>query len=371
MTDLFSPFTQRGVTFRNRLGIAPMCQYCCADDGMPTDWHLQHLGSRAVGGAGMVMVEASAVLAIGRISPGDVGIWSDAHIKPHARLAAAIAAAGAVPAIQIAHAGRKASRAQAWYPAPANPSWDTAGPSPVAFQGFVPPHEMTEAEILDTIGAFVAAAKRSVAAGYKLVELHAAHGYLSHQFLSPISNKRTDRWGGSFENRSRFVLECAKAVRAAMPADLPLWVRISHTDWVEGGWDTAEAIELCKAFKALGVDLIDVSSGGLDAGQKIPLGPGYQVPGAEAVKKGAGIAVAAVGLITEAKQAQEILTAGQADVILIARASLRDPYWAMHAAAELGQTAGLKVPPQYDRGWSALGKFAMDLPVGDVPQPVL
>ena len=371
MTDLFSSFTQRGVTFRNRIGIAPMCQYCCADDGLPTDWHLAHLASRAVGGAGMVCAEASAVEAIGRISHGDLGIWSDAHIGPHKRLAAAIAAGGAVPAIQLAHAGRKASRAPAWYPAPATPSWDCAAPSALAFQGFAPPHEMSEAEILETIDAFAVAAKRSVAAGYKMIEMHAAHGYLSHQFLSPLSNQRSDKWGGSFEGRTRFIREATKAVRAAMPDSLPLWVRISHTDWVDGGWDTPEAIELCKMLKGLGVDMIDVSSGGVDARQKIPLGPGYQVPGAEAVKKGAGIAVAAVGLITEAKQAQEILTSGKADVILIARASLRDPYWPMRAAAELGRTDALKIAPQYDRGWNTLGKWEMDFPVGDTPQPSL
>lgn len=371
MTDLFSPLTLRGVTFRNRIGIAPMCQYSCADDGLPTDWHLAHLVSRAVGGAGMVCAEASAVEAIGRISPGDLGIWSDAHTASHARLAAAIAHMGAVPAIQLAHAGRKASRARAWYTAPAEPSWSTAAPSPMAFQGYAMPHEMSEAEILSTIAAFGAAAKRSVAAGYRMIELHAAHGYLGHQFLSPLANQRTDRWGGSFENRTRFIRECTKVVRAAMPDEVPLWVRVSHTDWVEGGWDTPETIELCRILKGMGVDLMDVSSGGVDARQKIPLGPGYQVPGAEAVKKGADVPVAAVGLITEAQQAQEILSAGKADMILIARASLRDPYWPMRAAAELGRVEALRIPPQYERGWNTLGKWEMAFPVGDEAQPAL
>lgn len=368
MTDLFAPLTLRGVTFKNRIGISPMCMYCCADDGLPTDWHLAHLASRAVGGAGMVCAEASAVLAIGRIARGDLGIWSDAHVAPHARLAAAIAASGAVPAIQIAHAGRKASRLPAWYSGPADPSWSTAAPSATPFQGFATPHEMSEAEILETIAAFAAAAKRAVAAGYRLVELHAAHGYLGHEFLSPLSNLRTDRWGGSFENRTRFVCESAKVVRAALPDAIPLSVRISHTDWVEGGWDTPEAVELCRVLKRLGVDIIDVSSGGVDARQKIALGPGYQVPGAEAVKRGADMPVAAVGLISEPKQAQEILSAGKADMILIARASLRDPYWPMRAAVELGRTDALKIPPQYERGWNTLGKFEMDFSVGDKPQ---
>ncbi|HYF07254.1 MAG TPA: NADH:flavin oxidoreductase/NADH oxidase [Acetobacteraceae bacterium] len=371
MTDLFSPLTLRGVTFRNRIGISPMCQYCCADDGLPTDWHLAHLVSRAVGGAGMVCAEASAVTPEGRISPGDLGIWSDAHIAPHARLAAAIAHLGAVPAIQIAHAGRKGSRLPAWYNGPANPSWTTLAPSAAPFQGFATPKAMSEDEILTTIAAFAAAARRSVAAGYRFVELHAAHGYLGHEFLSPLSNTRTDRWGGSFEGRTRFVRESAKAVRAALPEKIPLSVRISHTDWVEGGWDTPEAVELCRMLKPLGVDIIDVSSGGVDARQKIALGPGYQVPGAEAVKRGADIAVAAVGLITEAQQAQDILSAGKADMILIARASLRDPYWPLRAAVELGRTDALRTPPQYDRGWNSLGKLEMDVTVGDRPMRAL
>lgn len=370
MTDLFSPLALRGVTFPNRIGISPMCQYSCADDGLPTDWHLAHLVSRAAGGAGMVMAEASAVTAEGRISPGDLGIWSDAHIAPHARLAAAIAAVGSVPAIQIAHAGRKGSRLPAWYAGPADPAWSCPAPSAQPFEGYATPRAMTEADILATIAAFAAAAKRSVAAGYRFVELHSAHGYLGHEFLSPLSNARTDRWGGDFEGRTRFTRETVKAVRAALPDDVPLSIRISHTDWVEGGWDTPQAVELCGMLKPLGVDIVDVSSGGVDARQKIPLGPGYQVPGAEAVKRGTGMAVAAVGLITEARQAQEILNAGQADMILIARVSLRDPYWPIRAAVELGRTDALRIPPQYERGWSTFGKLAMDFEIGK-PQRAL
>ena len=370
MTDLFSPITLRGVTFRNRIGIAPMCQYSCADDGMPTDWHLAHLVSRAVGGAGMVCAEASAVTAEGRISPGDLGIWSDAHVAPHARLASAIAAAGSVPGIQIAHAGRKGSRLPAWYTGPADPAWKCLGPSALPFDGFATPRAMTEDDILATIAAFVTAARRSVAAGYRFIELHAAHGYLYHEFLSPLSNQRKDRWGGDFEGRTRIVRETVKAVRAALPDAIPLSIRISHTDWVEGGWDTPEAVELCGLLKPLGVDLVDVSSGGVDARQKIPLAPGYQVPGAEAVKRGTGMMVAAVGLITEAKQAQAILDDGKADIILIARASLRDPYWPMRAAIELGRAEALRIPPQYDRGWNTLAKLTMDYDIGK-PQRTL
>jgi 2,4-dienoyl-CoA reductase-like NADH-dependent reductase (Old Yellow Enzyme family) len=373
MTDLFSPLTLRGVTLPNRIGVSPMCMYSCDGDGKPTEWHLQHLVSRAVGGAGMVMAEASAVTPEGRISPDDLGIWSDDQIPGHARLAAGIAAVGAVPAIQIAHAGRKASRNAPWAegPAPAARGWTPLGPSNLPFAGYAEPRAMTEAEIAGTIAAFAAAAKRSVAAGYKLVELHAAHGYLLHQFLSPLANRRNDAWGGDFDGRARFVLEAAKAVRAAMPDDLPLAVRVSHTDWVDGGWNTEETVELSRRLKALGVDIVDVSSGGLDAGQKIPLGPGYQVPGAEAVKRGAAMPVMAVGLITEAEHAQAILNEGQADLILLARELLRDPYWPIHAAAKLGRTEALHgVPPQYARAWTTLGRMTMNAAI-EAKQPAL
>lgn len=360
MTDLFAPFSLRGVTLKNRIGVSPMCQYCCRDDGIPTDWHLAHLVSRAVGGAGMVMVEASAVLPEGRITRADVGIWSEAQLAAHARLAEAIAAAGSVPAIQLAHAGRKASRQPPWGDGPAEPAWVCLAPSAEPFAGFAVPRAMTEAEIGATIAAFAAAARRAVRAGYRVIELHGAHGYLMHQFLSPISNRRNDAWGGDFEGRTRLVREIAAAVRAAIPSEVMLWLRISHTDWVEGGWTTEESVELARRVKALGVDVVDVSSGGLDARQKIPLGPGYQVPGAAAVRHGAGIAVAAVGMITEPEQAQAILAEGKADLILLARALLREPYWPMRAAVALGRTEALRVPPQYERGWSALAPFRME-----------
>ena len=360
MTDLFSPLTLRGVTLKNRIGVSPMCMYSCRDDGLPTDWHLAHLVSRSVGGAGLIITEASAVVPEGRITPADVGIWSDAHIAPHARIVDAIHATGGVAGIQIAHAGRKASRQPPWGVGAADPSWVCQAPSAEAFEGFAVPHAMTEAEIGATLAAFVEAAKRSVKAGYRFIELHGAHGYLVHQFLSPISNRRNDSWGGDFEGRTRFAREMAAAVRAAIPSDIALGLRISHTDWVEGGWTTEESVELSRRVKALGVDLLDVSSGGLDAGQKIPMGPGYQVPGAEAVKRGADMPVAAVGLITEPKQAQQILAEGKADLILLARAVLREPYWPMRAAAELGRVDALHIPPQYDRGWNTLGKWTMD-----------
>jgi 2,4-dienoyl-CoA reductase-like NADH-dependent reductase (Old Yellow Enzyme family) len=362
MTDLFEPLTLRGVTLRNRIGVSPMCMYCCGGDGKPTEWHLQHLLSRAVGGAGLVMTEAAAVTPEGRISPDDLGIWGDQHLPGHARLASGIAALGAVPAIQLAHAGRKASRNAPWLhgPAPVATGWTPLAPSAEAFADYAVPRAMTEAEILATIEAFAAAAKRSVAAGYRFIELHAAHGYLGHQFLSPLSNRRNDAWGGDFDGRARFVLEMVRAVRGAIPDDLPLCVRVSHTDWVEGGWSTEETVELSRRLRALGVDMVDVSSGGLHPDQKIALGPGYQVPGAQAVRQGAGLPVAAVGMITEPAQAQAILAEGRADLILLARALLRDPYWPLHAAAALGRTQALAVPPQYERGWNTLGAMERD-----------
>ena len=360
MSDLFSPLTLRGVTLKNRIGVSPMCMYSCRDDGVPTDWHIQHLVSRSVGGAGLVIIEASAVVPEGRITPADVGIWNDTQMDAHARIVAAVEATGSVAGIQIAHAGRKASRAAPWVHGPAKNSWTTMAPSAEAFEGFAVPHAMTEAEIGATLAAFVAAAKRSVQAGYRFIELHGAHGYLAHQFMSPISNRRNDSWGGDFEGRTRFVREMAAAVRAVIPADTALALRISHTDWVDGGWTTEESIELARRVKALGVDLIDVSSGGLDAGQKIPLGPGYQVPGAAAVKAGAGLPVAAVGLITEPAQAQAILAEGKADLILLARVLLREPYWPMRAAAELRRAEALHIPPQYERGWNTIAPWQMD-----------
>lgn len=357
MADLFDPWELRGVRFRNRIGVSPMCQYCCAEDGLATDWHLQHLASRAVGGAAMVMAEASAVTPEGRISPGDLGIWSDAHVAGHARLAGAIAHAGAVPAIQIAHSGRKGSRLPGWEHGPAAPGWEAVAPSAVAFGDYATPRAMTEGEVAALIPAFAAAAKRAAQAGYRLVEIHGAHGYLLHNFLSPISNRRNDSWGGDFEGRTRIVREICGAVRAALPSDVALSLRLSHTDWVEGGWTTEETVELARRVAALGVDAVDVSSGGLDAAQKIPIGPGYQVPGAVAVKRGAGVPVMAVGLITEPAQAQEIVASGKADMVLLARAVLRDPYWPLRAAEALGRLDAVETPPQYERGWATLGKM--------------
>lgn len=359
MTDLFDPLTLRGVTLDNRIGISSMCQYCCAPDGRATDWHLAHLLSRAVGGAALVMTEAAAVSAEGRISAGDLGNWDDAQLPGLRRLAVAIAAAGAVPGTQLAHAGRKGSRRAPWADGAAEPGWSAPGPSAEPFGRYATPRAMTAAEIDATIADHATAARRAVAAGYRLIEIHAAHGYLIHEFLSPLANRRNDDWGGDFEGRTRLLTEITRGVRAAMPDDLPLSVRLSHTDWVDGGWTTTETVELSRRLKALGVDLIDVSSGGLDHRQQIPIGPGYQVPGAEAVREGAGIAVAAVGLITEPAQAQAIIAEGRADLVLLARASLRDPYWPLRAAVALGRTTALRTPPQYDRGWSDVGPLTL------------
>lgn len=375
MPDLFDPLALRGVTFANRIGVSPMCMYCAGEDGKPTDWHLAHLLQRAIGGAGMVMVEATAVTADGRITTGDLGLWEDAQLAGHARLAAAIAHAGAVPAIQIGHAGRKGSRTPAWADVPANPGWEILSasdlPLPSPTGHFATPRAMTDAEVEAMPALFAACARRAVAAGYKLIELHGAHGYLLHQFLSPLSNRRNDRWGGDFEGRSRLPLEVMRAVRAAMPEALPLALRVSHTDWIEGGWTTEETVELARRAKAAGVDLVDVSSGGVDpTRQRIPIGPGYQVPGAVAVRQGAGVAVAAVGLITEPEQAQAVVAEGKADMVLVARAVLRDPYWPIRAAVALGRPDAVKAPPQYDRGWNGIGKLALRTETG-APLPAL
>jgi 2,4-dienoyl-CoA reductase-like NADH-dependent reductase (Old Yellow Enzyme family) len=278
---------------------------------------------------------------------------------------------GSVPGIQLAHAGRKGSRLPAWQSGPADPPWSCPAPSAEAFGDYAVPRAMTEAEIGSTIAAFATAARRAVQAGYRFIELHAAHGYLYHQFLSPLANRRNDRWGGDFDGRARLTLEVVKAVRRVIPEAMPLSLRVSHTDWVEGGWTTAETVELARRVKAAGVDIVDVSSGGIDPQrQKIPVGPGYQVPGAVAVREGAGVAVAAVGLITEPEQAQAVVAEGQADMVLLARAVLRDPYWPMRAAAVLGRADGVKAPPQYDRGWNGIGKFALRTKTG-LPLPPL
>jgi 2,4-dienoyl-CoA reductase-like NADH-dependent reductase (Old Yellow Enzyme family) len=356
MPHLFDPLTIKSVTLRNRIGVSPMCQYS-SDDGVATDWHLVHLGSRALGGASLVIAEATAVSPEGRITPGDAGLWADKHIEPLARITRFVKQHGAVAGIQLAHAGRKASAAVPWaggaHLAADAGGWTPVAPSALAFGGELKkvPHALTLGEIKQVQADFVAAAQRSLAVGYEWLELHSAHGYLSHEFLSPLSNQRTDGYGGSFENRIRFLLETTRAVRAVWPERLPYTVRLSCTDWVDGGWDIDQSVELSRRLKAEGIDLIDCSSGGAGPHAKIPVGPGYQVPFAEKIRREAGIATAAVGLITEAKQADAIIQSGQADLVLLAREELRDPYWPAHAARALGHAAAVPPPSQYARAW--------------------
>jgi len=356
---LFDPLALRDVTLRNRVGVSPMCQYS-SDDGLANDWHLVHLGSRAVGGAGLVVVEATAVEARGRISPQDMGIWSDAHVEPLARVARFVAAQGAVAGIQLAHAGRKASTARPWEGdrplADAEGGWPVIGPSAVAFRdGWRIPAAMTEADIAAALAAFRAAAARAREAGFTWVELHAAHGYLCHNFYSPLSNFRDDAYGGSFDNRVRFTLEALRAVRSEWPERLPVAVRVSCTDWTEGGWTVEDTVSLARRLGQEGADLVDCSSGGNVAGAKIPSGAGYQVPFSEAVRRGAGVATAAVGMITDPTQADQIVRNGQADLVLLARAELRDPYWPIHAALDLGCEDRVPIPAQYGRAFPGLG----------------
>ena len=353
-THLFSPLSIRSVGLRNRIVVSPMCQYSC-EDGFATDWHLVHLGSRAVGGASLVIAEASAVEARGRISPADLGIWKDDHIENLSRIASFIKKQGAVPGIQIAHAGRKASTAVPWQGGRAIPpgegGWQPVAPSPIPFlEGDPVPAELTKGEIQIIVEAFAAAARRARAAGFEVVEIHSAHGYLIHEFLSPLVNKRTDEYGGPFENRTRFVCEVAEAVRAAWPDSLPLFTRISATDWADGGWDLDQSVRLSACLRDLGVDLIDCSSGGAVPYQKIDLKAGYQVPFAERIRRETGVLTGAVGLITEAPQADAIIRNGQADITLVARQMLRDPYFALHAAKELAEAA--PVPVQYGRAFA-------------------
>jgi 2,4-dienoyl-CoA reductase-like NADH-dependent reductase (Old Yellow Enzyme family) len=356
MPSLFDPITLRGLTVRNRIWLAAMCQYAVeARDGVPTDWHLVHLGARATGGFGLVMTEAAAVTAEGRISPEDVGIWTDEQAAAWSRIVDFLHAHGAVAGTQLAHAGRKASEFSPWRGEGSVPEadggWGASGPSAVAYQGLAVPHELTVEEIGEVVDAFVAAARRAESAGFDVVEIHGAHGYLLHQFLSPLANRRTDAYGGSFENRVRLLLEVVDAVRAVWPEDKPLLVRLSATDWVEGGWTAEETVEVSGLLAAHGVDLVDVSSGGLDARQQIPVGPGYQVPFARDVRTKAGVATGAVGLITDPAQAQGILDDGDADVVLLARAALREPAWPLRAAHELGIPAeDAPYPPNYARG---------------------
>jgi 2,4-dienoyl-CoA reductase-like NADH-dependent reductase (Old Yellow Enzyme family) len=328
------------VEFRNRIWVSPMCQYS-SREGVPTDCHLVHLGARATGGAGAVIVEASAVAPEGRISPDDSGIWNDEQAAAFGPITAFLSEHGAVPGIQIAHAGRKASVAAPWRGGrpltPRERGWQPVGPSALAFdEGWLVPRELTLPEIADVIEAFASAARRAHAAGFRLLEVHAAHGYLLHEFLSPLANERSDGYGGDFAGRARLTLDVVRAVRAAWPPELPLSVRLSATDWVDGGWSLDDSIALASLLAPLGVDIVDCSSGGLSPQQQIPLEPGYQVPFAAAIRRGAGIPTAAVGLITEAQQAEDILVAGEADVVLLGRASLRDASWPLRAAAELG-----------------------------------
>ncbi len=341
---LFSPLSLRGVVFPNRIGVSPMCQYSCRD-GLADEWHLVHLGSRAVGGAGYVCVEATAVTPEGRISPLDMGLWSDAHTRALAPIAAFLRRMGAVAGIQLAHAGRKASCLPPWQGgarivSPADGGWDVLAPSAVPFSDGEPlPVALDLAGIETVKGAFVAAARRAVEAGFDVIELHAAHGYLLHQFLSPLSNRRDDAYGGSLENRMRLPLEIAAAIRDALPETMPLFVRISATDWVEGGWDLEQSVVLCRELATRGVDLIDVSSGALVPYAKIPVAPGYQVSFAAAVRQRSGLPTSAVGLVTEPAQAEAIVAGGQADLVLLGREMLREPYWAIKARQALGGEA--------------------------------
>jgi len=341
-TDLLSPLTIRGVTLRNRIVVSPMCQYC-AQDGFADEWHLVHLGSRAVGGASLVFAEATAVTAEGRITPHDLGIWDDRHIEPLARIAKFLKRMGSVAGIQLAHAGRKASHQQPWeggahLQTPERGAWPVVAPSPIPFQEGEPaPRALDEAGVQQLIEAFVVAARRAWQAGFEVLEIHAAHGYLLHEFLSPLSNRRTDRYGGSLENRMRLVVEVAAALRRVMPEELPLFVRISATDWVEGGWDLEQSIALARTLCPLGVDLIDCSSGALVPHAKIPVERNYQVPFAATIREQVGIRTGAVGLITEPEQANQIITSGSADLVFLAREMLREPYWALKAEKALGQ----------------------------------
>lgn len=351
---LFQPLTLRSITLRNRIGVSPMCQYS-AENGMANDWHFVHLGSRAVGGAGIVIVEATGVAPEGRITPGCLGLWSEKHIEPLARIAKLVKHHGAVAGIQIAHAGRKASADLPWnggaHLSEAQGGWEIIAPSAIPFGGNLTkvPRAMTEADISRVQNDFVATAKRALAAGFEFLELHAAHGYLFNEFLSPLANQRTDKYGGSFENRTRLLLDTTRAVRKVWPDNLPLAVRISAIDWVPTGWQIEDSIALAKLLKAEGVDLMDCSSGGIVPDAKITVVPGYQVPFAEKVRQGADIATAAVGFITEPKQADDIVRTGQADLVLLARQFLRDPYWPAHAARTLGYK--LAPPNQYARAW--------------------
>ena len=350
---LFTPLRLRELEFKNRIAVSPMCEYS-AKEGHPTTWHMVHLGSRAVGGAALVMTEATGVQAVGRISPADTGIYLDAHVDSWRPIVAFIKEQGAVPGMQLAHAGRKGSTAAPWLGGKAiladAGGWTPLAPSAVPFDSSYPmPKEMTVAEIDRVVRDFEAAARRALDAGFQVAEIHAAHGYLLHEFYSPLSNFRTDEYGGSFENRIRLVLRVAKAVRDLWPVGLPVFVRISATDWKEGGWDIRQSVELCRKLKERGVDLIDVSSAGVVPEVNIPVGPGYQTEFSATIRRETGIATGAVGMILEPVQAETIVSTGQADIVLLAREMLRDPYWPRRAAQVLGQK--IKAPVQYERAW--------------------
>ncbi|EFK06954.1 putative NADPH dehydrogenase [delta proteobacterium NaphS2] len=349
---LFSTIKLRELTFKNRIFVSPMCQYS-SQDGLPGDWHMVHLGSRAVGGAALVMVEATAVSPEGRISPWDSGIWSDIHAEAFKKITTFIKERGAVPAIQLAHAGRKASTDVPWRDdkplGEEEGGWMPVAPSPIPFSSESPlPRKLEPQEIERLTSRFVEGARRSLNAGFEVLEIHMAHGYLLHEFLSPVSNNRRDLFGGSLDNRVRFPLEVARAVRGVWPERLPLFVRISCTDWVEGAWDLDQSITFCRMLKEEGVDLIDCSSGGMVPDAVIPAGPGFQVPFAASIRKEVGIPTGAVGVITSAVQAEQITATGQADVVLLAREMLRDPYWPLHAAKSL--RVDVPWPEQYERG---------------------
>lgn len=354
---LFEPLTLRGVTARNRIWLAAMCQYSCVEqDGMPTDWHLVNLGQHAIGGFGLVMTEATAVVPEGRISPEDTGIWSDAHIAPWRRIVEFVRGQGAVAGIQLAHAGRKGSTFSGFDGRTGSvPSdeggWTTVAPSAGAFSGYAQPEALSTEEVAALPKAFARAAVRADTAGFEVVEIHGAHGYLLHQFLSPLINQRTDAYGGSFENRTRLVVEVADAVRAVWPEDKPLFVRLSATDWADGGWDVGQTARLGAVLKDHGVDLLDVSSGGAVSQQQIVVGPGYQVPLAYEVREVSGLPVVAVGMITEPAQAEQILAEGSADAVMLARGAIREPAWPFRAAHELGVAyKETPYPVQHRRG---------------------
>lgn len=351
MAKLFAPLTLRGIEFKNRMFVSPMCQYS-AEGGMPNNWHLVNYGSRAVGGAALVMVEATAICPEGRIIPWCTGLWSDAHTEAFRPIADFIRSQGSVPGIQIGHAGRKASCDTPWgggrYLPIGSGGWQTVAPSAIPFtSGHGAPHALSHDAIDHIVELFAETAQRSLAAGFEVIEVHCAHGYLLNEFLSPLSNQRADEYGGNLENRCRLPLKIARTIRDLWPEQWPVFVRISATDWVEGGWDLAQSVQFAKWLKEIGIDLIDCSTGGLAADAKIPAAPGFQTPYAESIRHDAGIATGAVGLITDAHQAEHILVTGQADAVLLARELLRNPYWPLEAARKLG--GDVKWPDQYAR----------------------